>query len=76
MTDLHCEIAKLRVELDDLKDTNEHLAVLLMEARKEAAREVFEELEEIINNTGYIDEIDWGSLKKKYCGEGEKRLRS
>ena len=43
----------------------------LTKVKTEVAREIFEEFEEIINNTGYIDEIDWGSLKKKYCGEGD-----
>ncbi len=35
-------------------------------AKSEAAREIFEEIEDILNNIGYFDEIDFKALKKKY----------
>ena len=39
--------------------------------REEVAREIFEEIEDILNNIGYFDEIDFKTLKKKYTeGEG------
>ena len=35
------------------------------------AREIFEEIEDVLNNIGYFDEIDFKALKKKYTeGEG------
>ncbi len=40
------EVAKLKQEIETLKDNNEHLAVMLMEAKTEVAREIFEEIEE------------------------------
>jgi hypothetical protein len=36
----------------------------------DVAREIFEEIEDVINNIGYFDEIDFRSLKKKYESEG------
>lgn len=35
----------------------------------DVAREIFEEIEDVLNNIGYFDEIDFRSLKKKYLGE-------
>lgn len=32
--------------------------------------DIFEEIEDVINNIGYFDEIDFRSLKKKYESEG------
>ena len=32
----------------------------------DVASEIFEELEDVINNIGYFDEIDFETLKKKY----------
>ena len=37
----------------------------------EVAREIFEEIEDVINNIGYFDEIDFEALKKKYTEEGK-----
>lgn len=37
----------------------------------DVAREIFEEIEDVMNNIGYFDEIDFRSLKKKYESEGE-----
>lgn len=35
-------------------------------AKTEVAREIFEEIEDVLNNIGYLDEIDFKALKKKY----------
>jgi hypothetical protein len=35
--------------------------------RAKVAREIFEEIEEVLNNIGYFDEIDFKALKKKYA---------
>ena len=74
VTDLHSEIAKLTVDLDN--------------AKTEVAREIFEEIEKIAKTVGfpealvngmivnhildglYIDSQDFAKLKKKYT-EGE-----
>ena len=37
----------------------------------EVAREIFEEIEDILNNVGYFDELDLNALKKKYEVSGE-----
>ena len=34
--------------------------------RQEVAREIFEEIEDVLNNIGYFDEIDFKALKNKY----------
>lgn len=34
----------------------------------EVAREIFEEIEEVINHIGYLEELDFNSIKKKYGG--------
>jgi hypothetical protein len=39
--------------------------------RAEVAREIFEEIEDVINNIGYFDELDLEALKKKYTGESK-----
>ena len=33
------------------------------------AREIFEEIEDVLNNIGYFDELDFNALKKKYIGK-------
>lgn len=54
---------------------SERIAKHLLDAsyRKasDVAREIFEEIGDVINNIGYFDEIDFRSLKKKYESEGE-----
>jgi hypothetical protein len=68
---------KLAEENDALKDSNEHLAVMLMEAKTDVAREIFEEIEKLsyYAPTPYDDEInvvdyeDIAALKKKYTEE-------
>jgi hypothetical protein len=62
------------LEDDDCDYLDEYIAVRLYEKgyRKasDVAREIFEEIEDVINNIGYFDEIDFRSLKKKYESEG------
>ena len=36
----------------------------------EVAREIFEELEDVLDNLGYVDELDFFAIKKKWT-EGE-----
>ena len=36
------------------------------ETKQEIAREIFEEIEDVLNNIGYFDEFDFEALKKKY----------
>ena len=36
------------------------------EGGREVAMEIFAEIEDVLNNIGYFDEIDFKSLKKKY----------
>lgn len=37
--------------------------------KADGAREIFEEIEDVLNNIGYFDEIDFKALKKKYTEE-------
>ena len=56
-------------EVEDLKDTNEHLAVLLMEAKAEVAREIFEEIEREINDAlknNYTIRVDFEDSDELY----------
>lgn len=36
------------------------------QGKADVAREIFEEIEDVINNIGYFDELDFEALKKKY----------
>ena len=45
---------------------------LLADIANEVAREIFEEIEDVLNNIGYFDEIDFKALKKKYTESGDK----
>ena len=45
--------------------------ILIAQAKREVAEEIFAEIEEVINNIGYFDELDFNALKKKYT-ESEK----
>lgn len=47
------EVARLEQEIETLKDNNEHLAVMLMEAKAEVAREIFEEIDNILYRFAY-----------------------
>lgn len=66
------DVERLEQENEALKDTNEHLAVLLAEAKSEVAREIFAEIyEDCFDQFGYIDYAAFAELKKKYT-EGTK----
>lgn len=39
-------------------------------------RDIFEEIEEVLNNIGYFDEIDFKALKKKYAERSENYSKS
>lgn len=49
----------------EIKRLEEELAT----AKAEVAMEIFAEIEDVINNIGYFDEIDFRSIKKKYTEE-------
>ena len=81
---LHDEYQNAKTEVETLKDTNEHLAVMLMEAKQEVAREIFEEIEKAIEKCKYNQATPFGTeerynpyaiikqvakLKKKYTEE-------
>ena len=83
LTDLHCEIAKLTVDLDNanseietLKDNNEHLAVMYEKAKQEVAMEIFEEIENRAFGFGAcfveMTRTTFDELKKKYTGENHE----
>lgn len=48
----------------------DYLVKMLENKFREFAREIFAEIEEVLNNIGYFDELDFNELKKKYT-EGE-----
>ena len=75
------KVNQLEQENEALKDSNEHLAVLLAEAKSEVAREIFWEIDKLLTMI-YTDDEDgskfigvdmqkYYALKKKYT-EGEK----
>jgi hypothetical protein len=54
---------------EDAQDIAKVLCNAGYRKKSDVAREIFEEIEDVINNIGYFDEIDFRSLKKKYLGE-------
>lgn len=50
------------------KEKAEAVAEYDRHLKAEVAREIFEEIEDVINNIGYFDELDFEALKKKYTG--------
>ena len=68
-------IIRQTADIEALKDSNEHLAVMLMEAKTEVAREIFEEIDKLIEEHahGFFDDKYFYSavaeLKKKYTEE-------
>lgn len=68
------EIEKLKVDLivwkQDRFNLYQRLELYKM-AREKVAWEIFKEIEDVLNNIGYFDEIDFNALKKKYT-EGER----
>lgn len=63
-TEEHEEYLKkgLRIAINDVKRFPTDNVV----PKSEAAREIFAEIEDVLNNIGYFDEIDFNALKKKY----------
>ena len=69
---LEQDVTRLVQENEALKDSNEHLAVLLSEEKTEVAREIFEEIDRAVEDA----ELEWDTifgvklciaeLKKKY----------
>lgn len=72
------EVERLRNHVNRLKKYDEERDIklharLVAETTEKVAREIFEEIEDVINNIGYFDEIDFLSLKKKYTeSEGKE----
>jgi hypothetical protein len=54
-----------RFELDRTK-TARNLHRKGYRKAEDIAREIFAEIEDVLNNIGYFDEIDFKALKKKY----------
>ena len=63
---LHDAYQNAKTEVETLKDTNEHLAVMLMEAKQEVAREIFEEIDKLYEQYGFFNTYRYAELKKKY----------
>ena len=59
----------LEAEIADLNAIAEQYRKQFEEARTDVAREIFEEIEDVLNNIGYFDEIDFKALKNKYIGK-------
>lgn len=64
------EVARLQEDVDRLQEINNRQVENIKLAKQEVAREIFAEIEDVLNNIGYFDEIDCNALKKKYT-EGE-----
>lgn len=73
---LEQDVTRLVQENEALKDSNEHLAVLLSEAKAEVAREIFEEIENakytILGLQDIVSMGDIEELKKKYTEQCPK----
>jgi hypothetical protein len=74
--DKQTEIEKITDVLDKCTYDNklkDEMALMLYNAgyRKasDLAEEIFAEIEDVINNIGYFDELDFEALKKKYTKE-------
>ena len=65
-----------RAEVDGLRELNNSLLEAGQEWQKRyenLAREIFAEIEDVLNNIGYFDELDFEALKKKYAeGRNER----
>lgn len=57
---------------DDLCDeVAEYIINAGYRRQEDVAREIFSEIEDVIREIGYFDELDFTALKKKYIGEQE-----
>ena len=68
-------IIRQSADIEALKDNNEHLAVMLSEAKQDVAREIFEQIGEYANEfaAGYLDDNHFlqaiYDLRAKYTEE-------
>ena len=73
------EVERLQEEIETLKDNNEHLAVLLTEAKQEVAKEIFEKIEKIrlkeIHKCETLQEQENEVSQRKYWEGGYNSLR-
>ena len=69
------KIAEQPIMIEGLEHWSDVIAEELYNAgyrkAQDVAREIFAEIEDVLNNIGYFDEIDFKALKKKYESEGE-----
>lgn len=71
------KIAEQPIMIEGLADWSDVIAEELYNAgyhkASDVAAEIFAEIEEVLNNGGYFDELDFNALKKKYTeSEGEE----
>ncbi len=80
-SDVYAKLKQQQAKIEALKDSNEHLAVLLAEAKAEVAREIFEEL---TNPLGIVEghpglytisEADLAELRAKCETRGKQWLK-
>ena len=57
------EVEHLKAEIERLERAFKRY---YNDGKKDGAREIFEEIEDVLDNIGYFDEIDFKALKKKY----------
>ena len=71
--ELEQDVTRLEQENESLKDTVEHLAVFLKDAKADAAVEIFEELFDALCGKGltFTDWIELQEIRKKYIGEAD-----
>ncbi len=75
-SDVYAKLKQHQVEIEALKDSNEHLAALLAETKAAVAREIFEEIEKQLAECDCFDRVfgkfvnlTIAELKKKYVKE-------
>ena len=74
INDYFAEVKRLAKDHDELLAWGGHIKSKDKALVREAvAREIFWEIEDVLNNIGYFDEIDFKALKKKYTeGNNDK----
>ena len=64
------ETTDIRISMEKLvKVRTEH--PIFKAIKEKVAREIFEEIEDVLNNIGYFDELDFKALKKKYTEDND-----
>jgi hypothetical protein len=67
------EVEKWKQKAEELSEVlSDTIRIRYSEAKVEVAREIFEEIEDVLNNIGYFDEIDFKALKNKYTESEDK----